>query len=262
MSGFEHGVALVTGAGSGLARGVVLEFVKEGCVKILAADLIPKRLEETARLAKEINPEIRVIAKTTDVTDAAAVKDMVDTAVREFGRIDYSVHCAGIAGDAARTDEMPTEEYDRVTGVNLRGLWLCEKAVLGQMKLQDPRELPNGIVSRGAVVNMSSVLGLVGYRVQSPYVVAKHGVLGLTKADAVDYAADGIRVNAVCPGIVRTNLLQEEMWEQMGPFIETLPMQRLGLVEEVAAAVVFLASDKASFITGTMLPVDGGYCCQ
>lgn len=110
-------------------------------MKVLAADIIPERLEETTKLAKEINPNVQVITKTTDVTDAAAVKDMVDTAVREFGRIDYSVHCAGIAGTAARTDEMPTEEYDRVTGVNLRGLFLCEKAVLGQMKLQEPRKL-------------------------------------------------------------------------------------------------------------------------
>jgi NAD(P)-dependent dehydrogenase (short-subunit alcohol dehydrogenase family) len=131
----------VTGAGSGLARGVVLEFIKGGCVKVLAADIIPERLEETTKLAKEINPNVQVITKTTDVTDAAAVKDMVDTAVKEFGRIDYSVHCAGISGTAARTDEMPIEEYDRVTGVNLRGLFLCEKAVLGQMKLQEPRKL-------------------------------------------------------------------------------------------------------------------------
>ncbi|CCX13419.1 Similar to Levodione reductase; acc. no. Q9LBG2 [Pyronema omphalodes CBS 100304] len=261
MSGFENGVALVTGAGSGLARGVVLEFVRGGCVKIVAADIIPERLAETAKLVSEINPAARVITVPTDVTNATQVQNMVDTAVKEFGRIDYSVHCAGITGGAARTDEMATEEFDRVTGVNLRGLWLCEKAVLGQMKTQEPRKLSNGTSARGAVVNMSSVLGLVGYRVQSPYVVSKHGVLGLTKADAVDYAADGIRVNAVCPGIVRTNLLPEGAWEHMGAFIETLPMQRLGLIEEVAAAVCFLASDKASFITGTMLPVDGGYCC-
>jgi NAD(P)-dependent dehydrogenase (short-subunit alcohol dehydrogenase family) len=134
-------VALVTGAGSGLARGVVLEFVRGGCVKIVAADIIPERLAETAKLVSEINPAARVITVPTDVTDATQVQNMVDTAVKVFGRIDYSVHCAGITGGAARTDEMATEEFDRVTGVNLRGLWLCEKVVLGQMKTQEPRKL-------------------------------------------------------------------------------------------------------------------------
>lgn len=135
-------VALVTGAGSGLARGIVLELVREGCRRVVAVDIIPERLAETAQLAREIDPAVDVLNMTADVADATAVQAMVAAAVRQFGRIDYAVHCAGISGTAARTDELAVGDFDAVMAVNIRGMWLCQKAVLAQMKAQPARTLP------------------------------------------------------------------------------------------------------------------------
>lgn len=132
----------MTGAGSGLARGIVLALVREGCKRMVAVDIVPERLAETAQLAREIDSAVDVLEVTTDVADAAAVQAMVAAAVRQFGRIDYAAHCAGIAGTAARTDELTADDFDTVMAVNIRGLWLCQKAVLAQMKAQLPRALP------------------------------------------------------------------------------------------------------------------------
>lgn len=264
MSGFENGVALITGAGSGLGRGIVLELVRCNCTRIIAADISVPGLAETASQAAEINSSVKILQIKTDVTDVTSVEDMVKQGVKEFGRIDYSIHCAGVAGDLEKkTDEQSVENYDFVMGVNIRGVFLTERAVLKVMKGQEPRKMANGMLSRGSIVNMGSILGLSTMSGISPYIMAKHGVTGLTKVDALDYAQDHIRVNAVCPGFVETGLATPEIWRGIeATVVQGSPMKRFGLIEEVVHAVLFLAGDKASFITGVTLPVDGGHVCH
>jgi len=263
-TGFENGVALVTGAGSGIGRAVVLTLLRRGCVRIIAADISVSGLLLTHNQKQTINPGAVVLQVVVDVTDSSSVEAMVQKGIAKFGRIDFSIHCAGILTEIERTHEASQENWDKTMAVNLNGLWLCERAVLRVMRTQEPRVLENGVSTRGAIVNISSTLGLMAGSKVGAYTASKHAVAGLTKVDAIDYAEEHIRVNAVCPGFTRTNLLPDTVWDAVqGKEMTTMvPMKRFGLVEEVANVVLFLASDQASFVTGVMLPVDGGYCCQ
>jgi NAD(P)-dependent dehydrogenase (short-subunit alcohol dehydrogenase family) len=206
--------------------------------------------EETVAAIEDAGGEAHAVE--TDVTDAGDVEAMVEAAVETFDGLDYAFNNAGIEGDQAPTAEYPEESWTAVLDVNLRGVFRCLQA-----------ELPAVAESGGAIVNNASVLGQVGVENAAPYTAAKHGVLGLTKVAAMEYAEEGVRVNAVCPGFVETPMLERggiTTDEEMRARIEALhPVGRLGEPGEIAAAVARLCSDAASFVTGTALGVDGGY---
>jgi NAD(P)-dependent dehydrogenase (short-subunit alcohol dehydrogenase family) len=194
--------------------------------------------------------EARFVA--ADVTDDEALRGVVADAVQAFGRLDCAANCAGVGGGHASTHEYPVGEWDRIVAVNLRGTWLAMRAEIEAMLAGD---------AGGAIVNVSSTLGLRGSPFGSPYSASKHGVLGLTRTAALEYATQGIRVNAVCPGAIDTPMM-DETFERFPGFREALtgfvPMGRMGAPGEVAGAIAWLSSDAASFVTGAALTVEGG----
>ncbi|HFE66384.1 MAG TPA: glucose 1-dehydrogenase [Chloroflexi bacterium] len=249
---FVNRVALVTGGGSGIGEASALAFAREGA-NVVIADVNIKGGEDVARRIKETGREAIFIQ--TDVTNPTSVKTMVEESVKAFGRLDFAFNSAGVAPHAGYTvADYPEEEWDRVTGINLKGVFLCLKYELQQMQKQ----------GSGSIVNASSILGLVATGLFSSYVAAKHGVIGLTKAAALENAAIGIRVNAICPGYTQTPLIEflTDVPEQREYLVSLHPMGRLGIPSEVAETVIWLCSDTASFITGHALAVDGGYVAQ
>jgi NAD(P)-dependent dehydrogenase (short-subunit alcohol dehydrogenase family) len=250
MPGYLDGkAALVTGAGSGIGRATALACAREGA-KIVVADRVVEGGEETVSMIKSAGGEATFVP--VNVTQAAEVEAMVAAAVSTYGRIDCAHNNAGIEGVFATTADYPEEDWDRVMAVNLKGVWLCMKYEIPQMLQQ----------SGGAIVNTASLAGLVGAKRMPAYVASKHGVAGLTKTAALEYAKSGIRINAVCPGIIHTSMV-DRMFLSRRPDLEDRlaavePMGRLGKPEEVAEAVVWLCSDAASFVTGHTMTVDGG----
>jgi len=249
----EGKVVLVTGAGSGIGRATALACVREGA-KVVAADVLVASGEATVAQSKQEGGEATFVQ--ADVSRAAAVAALIVKAVATYGRIDCAHNNAGIEGAMAMTADYPEDDWDRVIGVNLKGVWLC-------MKYELPHMLRQG---SGAIVNTSSLVGLVGARRMSAYVASKHGVAGLTKTAALEYAKSGIRINAVCPGIIRTPMVERAFLSRHTDLEDRLaraePIGRLGTPEEVAEAVVWLCSDAASFVTGHTLSVDGGIYAQ
>ena len=240
-------VTLVTGGGAGIGRATALAFADAGA-SVVVADVDQAGGEDTARAVRERGGAARFIA--TDVTQAGSVEAMVAATVAVFGRLDCAFNNAGV-GSLSRTHEYREEDWDRVMAVNLKGVWLC-------VKYEVLRMLEQG---SGVIVNMASATGLVGARNAAAYVTSKHGVVGLTRAAALEYAEHGIRVNAVCPGVIRTQMHGGRLEDAADAAHLTAyhPIGRLGEPEEVAAAVVWLSSDAASFVTGTMLSVDGAW---
>lgn len=247
-------VTLVTGGGSGIGRATALLFAERGA-KVVVADVAVEAGEETVRLIKDTSGDALFVK--TDVSRLGDVKRMVDRTVEAYGQLDHAFNNAGIEGAQAPTAEHEKEDWDRVLSINLTGVWLCMKYEIQQMLKQE---------RGGNIVNMSSILGKVGFAGSPAYQASKHGVIGVTKAAALEYASEGIRVNAVCPGFIKTEMLERagiladsEVREQMA---NLHPVKRLGKPEEVAEAVLWLCSDAASFVTGTAVPVDGGYLAQ
>ena len=253
MSQLKDRVALVTGGASGLGRAAAQLFARDGA-RVVVGDLDIDGARETVRLIEEAGGVAAEVA--TDVSHAAAVEAMVAHAVDAFGRLDCAFNNAGIEGDVGTmTVDYAEEDWDRVISVDLKGVWLCMKYEIKQMLRQ----------GSGAIVNTSSIAGLVGLRGSSPYVASKHGVVGLTKTAALEYAEQGIRVNAVCPGVFDTPLVTriiERLPERRDEYITAQPIGRLGQPEELAEAVVWLCSDAASFVTGHAFPVDGGFVAR
>jgi len=245
----EDKVGLVTGGASGIGRATAMAFAREGA-KVVLADLVVDGGEEVVRLINEAGGE--AILVRCDVSKRAEVDAMINKAVETYGRLDYAFNNAGIEGDIAPVAEYTEENWDRVIAVNLKGVWLCMKYEIRQMLKQ----------GRGAIVNMSSVSGLVGDPDHPAYGASKHGVSGLTKAAALEYARAGIRVNAVCPAAIRTPMIERTLQAQPELSWQSLasghPMGRIGEPEEVTEAVLWLCSDAASFITGHLLVLDGG----
>ena len=251
MSGSMNGKAgLVTGAASGIGRACAIRFAAEGA-SVVVADLPTAREggEHTVALIRDAGGEAEFAA--CDVSSAADSEALVTRVVECFGRLDFAHNNAGIGGGHARLADVDDAHFDRVIAVNLRGVFLG-------MKHQIRRMLASGGGQGGSIVNTASNAGLRGVRLLGAYAASKHGVVGLTRNAAVEYAEDGIRVNAVCPGAIMTPLAMRGTPERRAEIMRPQAMKRFGEPEEVAAAVAWLCSDDASFITGVALPVDAG----
>ena len=245
-------IALITGAGSGIGRASALTFAREGA-KVAVADKLVDGGRETVRMVEAAGGTASFIE--VDVSDAASVEAMVAATVDTYGRLDCAYNNAGIEGQVAPTDSYADDMFDKVIAVNLTGVWLC-------MKYEIPRLLEQG---GGAIVNTASGAGLIGVAGLSAYVASKHGVIGLTKTAALEYAKSGVRVNAVCPGLIQTPMVERLTADQpqLGEALVAMePVGRTGRPEEIAESVVWLCSDAASFVTGHAMSVDGGFVAQ
>jgi len=252
MKALDGKIALVTGGGSGIGRATALIFAREGA-KVVVADIVVDGGEETVKMIKVAGGDALFVK--VDVSKAADVEAMVHQTVEMYGRLDCAFNNAGIEGEQAPIVENSEENWDRVININLKGVWLC-------MKYEIPQMLKQG---GGAIVNTSSVAGLVGFQGITPYVASKHGVAGLTKTVALEYATSGIRVNAVCPGVIRTPMIDRFTGgdaEAEAQFTSLEPVGRMGTPEEIGEAVVWLCSEAASFVTGHPMVVDGGFFAQ
>lgn len=243
--------ALVTGGASGIGRAAALVLAREGA-RVLVADLPGPGAEETVRTIRDAGGE--ALAVEVDVTVAEQVEAMVAAAVSAWGRLDCAFNNAGISPAALgpgrqRVGDLSQRAWEGMLAVNLTGVWLCMKHELAQMERQ----------GSGSIVNTASIAGLVGLPGAGAYVAAKHGVVGLTKVAAIDHAAAGVRVNAVCPGFIETPMTVETRQLRGEQLLAATPLKRFGAAVEVAEAVAWLCSDRAAFITGTAMPVDGGY---
>jgi NAD(P)-dependent dehydrogenase (short-subunit alcohol dehydrogenase family) len=246
---FNGQVALVTGAGSGMGLATAEAFAEAGAAVVLA-DID----EEALRAATDglTSAGHRAIGVACDVADESQVAATVERAVAAFGRLDMAFNNAGIQVPPSDAADEPAGNFDRVNAVNLRGVWTCMKHELRQMRGQ----------GSGAIVNCSSLGGLVGLPGRAAYHASKHGVIGLTKSAAVEYAPRGVRINAVCPGTIDTPMVSDMLERQADAMREIMrdqPIGRLGRADEIAAAVLWLCSPGASFVLGVALPVDGGF---
>lgn len=243
-------VAIITGAASGIGEASALLLAKEGA-KITVSDINEEKGKAVGEKIKAAGGEaIFVKADTAKPEDS---EKTVLATLKAFGRLDIAVNNAGIGGESAPIGEYPIESWDKTIAINLSGVFYG-------MRYQIPAMLKNG---GGSIVNMASVLGQVGFATSSAYVAAKHGVVGLSKNAALEYSAQGIRVNAIGPGFIKTPLLEENLnEEQMGQITQMHPIGRMGKPEEVAELVLWLVSDKSSFVSGAYYPIDGGYLAQ
>ncbi|QLD11670.1 glucose 1-dehydrogenase [Microbacterium oleivorans] len=252
---FTDKTILITGGGSGLGRATAVRLATEGA-NLALVDVSEPGLAATVDAIREVAPNARVITTTADVSDEAQVKNYVDAAKNEFGRIDGFFNNAGIEGKQNLTEDFTADEFDKVVAINLRGVFLGLEKVLPIMREQ----------GSGAVVNTASVGGIRGVGNQSGYAAAKHGVVGLTRNSAVEYGRYGVRLNAIAPGAIWTPMVENSMKQidaenprrAAEEFIQANPTKRYGEAPEIAAVVAFLLSDDASYVNATVLPIDGG----
>jgi NAD(P)-dependent dehydrogenase (short-subunit alcohol dehydrogenase family) len=246
---FTGKVALVTGAASGMGLATARAFAEAGAAVVLAdidKDAVQAAAEELTSAGHQ------AVGVGCDVTDESQAAAMVDHAVTRFGRLDMAFNNAGVQAPPSDAADETAENFDRVNAVNLRGIWASMKHELRQMREQDS----------GAIVNCSSLGGLVGLPERAAYHASKHGVIGLTRSVAVEYAPKGVRVNAVCPGVIDTPMVADMLKGQadaMAEIMKEQPIGRLGRADEIAAAVLWLCSPAASLVVGVALPVDGGF---
>lgn len=246
---FQDRVAVVTGGSFGIGRATAIAFAKRGA-NLVIADWSEEKENETTKMIKSAGGNAVFIR--CDVSKSIEVKSMIKKTIGHFGRLDYAFNNAGIEGHMAKTHECTEENWDKTININLKGVWLCMKHEIQQMLKSN----------KGVIINCASVAGLNGFPGLPAYVATKHGVVGLTKTAALEYAKEGIRVNAVCPGVIHTSMIDRltgKNKEVEKQYTAMEPMGRMGNPEEVAEAVVWLCSDAASFVTGIAMPVDGGF---
>jgi NAD(P)-dependent dehydrogenase (short-subunit alcohol dehydrogenase family) len=253
MVGLLQGkVALVTGGGFGIGRATALRLAQEGA-KVMVADSAPERAERTVKIIKNLGGEASCIA--VDVVESREVEMMVKRTVETYGRLDCAYNNAGIEGVVGDTISCTEENFDRVLANDLKSVWLCMKHEIRQMLKQ----------RGGSIVNTASIAGLFGFNYMPAYVAAKHGVVGLTKTAALEYAQKNIRVNCVCPGVICTQIVEKEISENGFAEAEVMaaePIGRLGQPMEIAEGVLWLLSDASSFVTGHPLTIDGGFAAR
>lgn len=250
---FENRVVLVTGGSAGIGLATSLAFAREGA-SVVVADIAEEKGAKVVGEIKDLGAE--AIFVKTNVADPLEVEHMVKTTVETFGRLDCACNNAGIEGQNAPTAECTEENWDKVIHINLKGVWLSMKHEIAQMLKQD---------SGGTIVNMSSVAGIVGFENLPAYCASKGGVNLLTKGAALEYATSKIRINAICPGAIRTEMVERVMAaspDMERTLKEMHPIGRMGMPDEVAKAVLWLCSDASSFITGQALAVDGGFVAK
>lgn len=240
-------VALVTGASSGIGKAIALTFARSGATVVIAD------INESA--GQDVVSEIEAMGQKSlylscDITSTEQVQSMVQTVVNSFGCLDIAVNNAGVGLPPELTADIDVEKFEWMVNLNLTGAFRCMKFELNQMVEQE---------QGGVIINMASALGLTTIEQNTPYVAAKHGVVGLTKNAAIEYAANKVRINAICPGIIETSIILNSPEEVRKGFSDIHPSKRLGQPEEVAALAAWLASDDASFVTGSMYSIDGGW---
>ena len=250
MAGMMTGkIALVTGGSSGIGRATCVRFAQEGATVVLAARRVAEG-EQTAQLVRETGGEALFVR--ADIAQPTDVQALVTTCLERYGRLDYACNNAGIEGPIVPLVEYSEAQWDTIMGINLKGTWLCMKAEIPPMRAQ----------GGGAIVNVASVAGMIGFPGLGPYVATKHGMIGLTKTAAMEHAQDQIRVNVVCPGLIDTAMADRFTGgpqSDVEQFIMSLkPMRRRGTSAEVAESIVWLCSDAASYVTGHSMVVDGG----
>jgi NAD(P)-dependent dehydrogenase (short-subunit alcohol dehydrogenase family) len=252
---FENKVALVTGGTSGLGRAISLEFAKKGATVVICGRREKEGLETLSLIQKEGAKGKFLLC---DITNESDVKKLIESTILEFGRLDFAINNAGIIGNNSQITKYDTNEFQKVVDINLKGTFLC-------MKYQIPEMLKN---HSGSIVNISSVSGLIGFPFNAPYSASKHAVIGLTKSASLEFSHKGIRINAICPGGIETDML-ETIFSSTGKpdqakanMTNLHSMRRLAKPEEIAKSAVWLCTENASFITGVAIPVDGGWTSQ
>jgi NAD(P)-dependent dehydrogenase (short-subunit alcohol dehydrogenase family) len=253
MKRLEHKTVFITGGLSGIGKACAVAAAAEGA-NVVVIDVKSVNYDAAMQAIQAENESAIFIE--CDVTFSDQVKSAISQTIKAFGSLDVALNNAGIAGGGDRVGDLKEEDWNSVIHVNLTSVFVCMKYELTQMSQQ----------KRGVIINMSSILGKVGFTNSAAYIAAKHGVVGLTQAAALDYAAEGIRVNALCPGFIQTPLLTQEgitdNEKAMSQVIALHPMKRLGTAEEVAKGFIFLATDDSAFMTGSTLDMDGGYLAQ
>lgn len=253
MKKLENRTVLITGGLSGIGKACAIAAAKEGA-NIAVVDMKSANSDKAMEEIRKENP--KAIYIECDVSDFKQVQTTIEKVVSTFGTLDVALNNAGIGGEANKVGDMTEQAWLKVIGVNLNGVFNGMKHELTQMAKQ----------KKGVIVNISSILGKVGFATSSHYVAAKHGVIGLTQTAALEYAEQGIRINAICPGFIETPLLTNagisDNTEAKQQILNMHPMNRLGTSEEIANGFIFLASDDSSFVSGTALEIDGGYLAQ
>lgn len=255
MMRFTERVAVVTGGATGIGRATALAFASEGA-KVVVADVNTREGQETVRLIRDGGGDGLFVA--ADVSKSADWKNLTEETLRVYGRLDVLFNNAGIEGQLSPTADYPEEAFDKLLSVNLKGVWLGMKTVIPQMVAQ----------GRGAIINTASILGVVGFNNAVAYTASKHAILGMTKVAALEYSAQGIRINAVCPAFIKTPMIERGLGQlpnaaqMMEQIAQMHAVGRMGEPQEVASLVLFLASDEASFIAGAAYLVDGGYTAR